>query len=72
MITLKKCVDIQDAMRHKMSLDAAGIQSFIPHEHSANLIGAASGVRLQVAAEDLEQARIVLKDFAAPPDDHEL
>ena len=72
MVTLRKCIDIQDAMRHKMSLDAAGIQSFIPHEHSASLIGAASGVRLQVAEEDLEKAREVLKDFEIPPEESPL
>ncbi len=73
MVTVVKCLDMQVAMRHKMSLDAAGIASFIPDEHSATVTPYAfftdSGVRLQVAEEDLEEARQVLKDFELPAEE---
>ncbi|MEM6884322.1 MAG: DUF2007 domain-containing protein [Verrucomicrobiota bacterium] len=73
MVTVKKCFDIQEALRHKMSLDAAGIPSFIPDEHSATTIPYSffdnHGVRLQVAEENFETAREVLKDFELPPEE---
>lgn len=70
MVTVKQCIDIQDAIRSKMSLDAAGIPSYIPDEYSATVTPYAfftsSGVRLQVPEEFLEQARDALNDFELP------
>gem|GEM_PF-4887983 len=68
-----KCIDIQEATRFKMTLDAAGIESFIPNEHSATVAPfaffAGGGVRLQVAKEDYEKAKEVLEDFNLPPEE---
>ena len=64
MITVANCFDLNEALRLKMHLDSAGIAVFIPDEFSA---GAAphhfltgSGVRLQVAEAQAEEARQVI------------
>lgn len=73
MKTVKKCIDIQEANRFKMTLDAAGIESFIPNEHSATVAPfaffAGGGVKLQVTEENFEKALEVLKDFELPPEE---
>lgn len=71
-MTVIQCMDIQQALRHKMSLDAAGIPSFIPDEFTATTMPytffGLHGVRLQVPAEFVHEAREVLKNFSLPPE----
>ena len=66
MITVAECYDIQDAQRLQIALGAAGIDSFIPDEFTAQnapwqFVGSSSGVRLQVAEEDAARARQIIE-----------
>ena len=64
MTTVANCYDLQDALRLKGSLEAAGIPAFIPDEATASLAPhhflTASGVRLQVADEHAAEARRII------------
>ncbi len=66
MTTIANCVDLTEALRLQMLLGCESIESFIPDENSATLVPHyffASGVRVQVAEEDVERAkRIVSED----------
>jgi putative signal transducing protein len=67
MITVAECFDIQQAQRFQMALHAADIPSFIPDEFTAQnapwyFTGSGSGVRLQVAEEDAEEARRIIEE----------
>ena len=66
MITVAECYDIQQAQRFQIALGAAGIESFIPDEFTAQnspwqFISSSGGVRLQVAEEDAAQARQIIQ-----------
>jgi hypothetical protein len=67
MVTVANCSTLPDALSVKIALDAAGIESFIPDESIAvsapHLIFATkSGVRVQVAEEDEERAKLVIAE----------
>ncbi len=69
MITVAHYLNLPEAQRHKMALDASGIESFIPDELSASIVPTTfmntTGVRLQVAEADESTARTILE--AVPP-----
>ena len=65
MTTVADCFDVNEALRLKMILGCAGIESFIPDENAATVvpyhfIGSGRGVRLQVADADARKARLIL------------
>ena len=67
MVTVANCFDLNEALRLKMALDAANIESVIPDEATAQnapyvFLGTESGVRLQVAEKDAEEARRIIKE----------
>lgn len=67
MKTVIRCSTAQQAYRAQMLLDSVGIQSFIPDEmimfvDPPALFGG-SGIRVQVADEEAENAAAVLADF---------
>jgi putative signal transducing protein len=70
-VTVRTCKDLQEAEIIRSVLDANGITAFIPDENVASLyppqVLDTDGVRVQVAAEDLERAREAL-DHAADDD----
>ena len=66
MTTVADCFDVNEALRLKMVLGCAGIDSFIPDENAATVvpyhfIGSGRGVRLQVADADARKAQLILK-----------
>jgi hypothetical protein len=66
MATVANCFDLNEALRLKMVLGCAGIESFIPDESTATVvpyqfIGSSGGVRLQVADTEARKARLVLE-----------
>ena len=66
MTTVAECFDVNEALRIKMILGCAGIESFIPDENAATVvpyhfIGSGRGVRLQVTDADARKARLVLE-----------
>jgi hypothetical protein len=67
-ITIANCLDLTEALRLQMLLGCASIEAFIPDENSATLAPHyffGSGVRVQVAEDDVERAkRIVSEDKA--------
>ena len=66
MITIANCHNLGEAQQFKMILDSVGIPSFIPDEASAGIAPhhflTDSGVRLQVANENAEEAKNILDD----------
>ena len=63
---------MHEALFFRSVLEAAGIDTVIPNEHTlniqplyANLLG---GVRVMVRAEDADRAKEVLDSTAVPPD----
>ena len=64
MVTVAKCFDINEAELLKMRLEASGINVFIPDETMARIeppvFLSPSGVRVQVAEEDVEAAQKVI------------
>jgi hypothetical protein len=71
-VEAKACSWIHEALFFRSVLEAAGIESMIPNEHTismqplyANLLG---GVRVLVRAADLDRAKELLDSAAAPPD----
>jgi exoribonuclease II len=64
MVTVAKCFDINEAEMLKMRLEANGITVFIPDETMAGvnppIFLSPSGVRIQVAEEDVAAAQKVL------------
>jgi hypothetical protein len=67
MTTVAECYDIQEAQHFQIALSAAGIESFIPDEFTAQnapwqFVGTSSGVRLQVADEDAARARQIIQE----------
>jgi hypothetical protein len=67
MITVAQCFDIQQAQRFQIALQAADIPSFIPDGFTAQnapwyFTGSGSGVRLQVAEENAEEARRIIDE----------
>jgi hypothetical protein len=65
MTTVADCFDVNEALRLKMILGCAGIESFIPDENAATVvpyhfIGSGRGVRLQVTDADARKARLIL------------
>ena len=66
MTTVADCFDVNEALRLKMVLGCAGIDSFVPDENAATVvpyhfIGSGRGVRLQVADADARKAQLILK-----------
>jgi hypothetical protein len=65
MATVANCFDLNEALRLKIVLGCAGIESFIPDENTAALApyftGSSGGVRLQVANTEARKARLVLE-----------
>jgi hypothetical protein len=66
MTTIANCLNIAEAMRIQIVLHAAEISTFIPDEHMAamapHLFLVGSGVRVQVADEDADEARRVITE----------
>ncbi|MDQ6631469.1 MAG: DUF2007 domain-containing protein [Verrucomicrobiota bacterium] len=64
MDTVVNCFDLNQALGFKTMLEGAGIPAFIPDEISAgiapNQFLTDSGVRLQVAEENLEEAKRII------------
>lgn len=64
MITIANCLNLSQALSLKMRLEAAGIPAFIPDEMSAGiapyLFFTTSGVRVQVAEENAEEAKEII------------
>ena len=68
MKTVANCLNLGEAQHFKTVLDAAGIPSFIPDELSAGIAPhhfytSSSGVRLQVADENADEAEGLIKDL---------
>ena len=66
MTTVADCFDVNEALRLKLILGCAGIESVIPDENAATVvpyhfIGSGSGVRLQVTDADARKARLILE-----------
>jgi len=65
MTTIANCLNLDEAQSFKMILDSAGIPSFIPDEASAGVAPhhflTSSGVRLQVADENVEEAKSIIE-----------
>jgi hypothetical protein len=66
MTTVADCFDVNEALRLKIILGCAGIESFIPDENAATVvpyhfIGSGRGVRLQVADANARKARLILE-----------
>ena len=69
MMTVARCVDIQEAVRLKLALEASGITVFIPDENTAynapqRFLTTPSGVRVQVAEKDEKAAKDILSEQA--------
>ena len=69
----KSCTWMHEALFLQSVLEAAGIESLIPNEHTlnaqplyANMLG---GVRVLVRSEDLERAREILESTALPAEE---
>jgi hypothetical protein len=64
MTTIQNCFDLTQAQNLKMILESCGIPTFIPDEFSAgiapHLFMTSSGVRLQVADEHVDEAKMIL------------
>jgi len=67
MITVANAFDVTEAYLIKSRLEAEGINTFIPDENTSQIQpmwnNAIGGVRVQVADEDVENAKLVLKDY---------
>lgn len=66
MRTVANCINMAQAVRVQMLLDASGIKSFLPDENTATLapylFATRSGVRVQVSAEDEMVAKKIIRD----------
>ena len=67
MTTVANCSTIQEAHLIKIRLESRGIEVFIPDEFTAQMdpplfYATTSGVRIQVADEDVEAAKRVLAE----------
>lgn len=66
LVTVANCYDLQEATRMRFALEAAGIAAFIPDELTAGTAPfhfmTKSGVRVQVADEQAEEARRVVAE----------
>ena len=66
MTTIANCLNLGEAQSLQMLLEASGIASFIPDEMTAGIAPyqffTNSGVRLQVADENAEEARRILAE----------
>ena len=64
MNTVVNCFDLNQALGLKMRLEGAGIPAFMPDEMSAGIAPyqflTSEGVRLQVAEENLEEAKKII------------
>lgn len=72
MTTVTTCSNLAEAQLLKALLDDTGIPAFLPEELTANTAPHflfASGIRVQVDEEDIEEARRVLADAEVPPGD---
>jgi hypothetical protein len=66
MVTIASCNNLDQAQLLKARLAGSGIDAFIPDEFMAQnelpIFFASGGVRVQVATDDVEQARRVVAD----------
>lgn len=66
LVTVANCYDLQEATRIRFALEAFGIAAFIPDEVTAGMAPfhfmTKSGVRVQVAGEQAEEARRVVAE----------
>ena len=69
MVTVARCGDIREAVRLRMALESHGIAAFIPDEYMASIdlpiFFTPSGVRVQVAEEDVEAAQRIIREQQA-------
>ena len=69
MTTVANCFNIQQAEQIRMRLESAGIPAFIPDETSAGVVPhhfmTPSGVRVQVADEQADEARKLIAEDEA-------
>jgi hypothetical protein len=67
MITIVNAQDVTEAYLIKSRLEAEGVSAFIPDENTSQiqpmLNTAIGGVRVQVANDDVDDARLILKDY---------
>ena len=67
MITIANAQDVTEAYLIKSRLEAEGIAAFIPDENTSQiqpiLNYSIGGVRVQVANDDVEEAKLILKDY---------
>ena len=73
MKTVANCLNLGEAQHFKTVLEAAGIPSFIPDEMSAGIAPhlfytSGSGVRLQVADENADEAQEIIRDIQGNAD----
>ena len=68
-VTIKTCRDLAEAQVVMSALQASGIEAYIPDENMASLTATnildTNGVRVQVAADDAERARVLLGSDAS-------
>ncbi|MEZ5300500.1 MAG: DUF2007 domain-containing protein [Verrucomicrobiales bacterium] len=66
MTTVANCANIGEALRIRIALESQGIDVFVPDETTATLVpfqfSTKSGVRVQVADENAEEARRILAE----------
>lgn len=66
-VTVANCYDVQEAMRIKLALEAAGIPAFVPDELTAGIAPfhfmTSSGVRVQVASDRVEEAQKIIAEM---------
>ncbi len=62
MTTVVECSSVDEALLLRSLLDDCGIASFVPDELSVTYRGQTGGIRLQVAEEDLEEAKRILEE----------
>jgi hypothetical protein len=72
MTTVARCLNIDQALFLRSLLEGCGITAYVPDEFAAQtdpviFLGSMNSIRVQVADEDMEQARAVLaqNDFPA-------
>lgn len=60
MTTVAECSSVDEALLLRSLLEDCGIRSYVPEELTVTYLGQAGGIHLQVAEEDLEEAKKIL------------